>query len=61
MKLFYESCMDTATIRRLRYRPAVDFISRHFSAHLSPDLGDTGDLTDVIHGDVSDSCNGHFY
>ena len=48
--MFYESCLDTDTIRTRGYQPAVDFIKQQFGPYLNPDLGDRGDLTDVIHG-----------
>ena len=50
LRMFYESCLDTDTIRTRGYQPAVDFIKQQFGSYLNPDLGDRGDLTDVIHG-----------
>ena len=53
LRTFYQSCLDTETIRAGGYQPAVEFIKQHFSAYLQPSLGDSGDLTDVIHGELS--------
>ena len=38
--MFYESCVDTATIRTRGYQPAVDFIKQQFGSYLNPALGD---------------------
>ena len=50
VRKFYQSCVDTETIRTRGYQPAVSFIKQHFGPYLDPALGDRGDLTDVIHG-----------
>ena len=48
--MFYQSCVETESMRAAGYQPAVEFIKHQFGPYLNPDLADRGDLTDVIHG-----------